>query len=312
MGHQNSFFGLQSGLGNRTGYANSFFGNNAGILNDSGYINTAIGFFSTFGAGDLTNATAVGAFARVDQDNSLVLGSIAGVNAAGASTKVGIGITAPTATLTVVSTSTSATDNTARFQASNIGPNQSHIHYGTNGDWYIRSAAAAGKVILQDTGGNVGIGTGSPDATLTVNGGADKPGGGSWAVYSDERLKSIKGRFTPGLMAVMQLQPVRYKYRHNNALGITLSGEQIGFGAQAVQKIIPEAVITNAKGYLLINNDPILWAMLNAIKEQQQEIEEQQRTAQQQQEQLKEQQSEIESLKKLVCLDHPTAKVCRK
>jgi hypothetical protein len=40
-----------------------------------------------------------------------------------------------------------------------------------------------------------------------------------------------------------------------------------------VQRIIPEAVTKDDKGYLLINNDPILWTMLNAIKEQQKEIE---------------------------------------
>ena len=40
-----------------------------------------------------------------------------------------------------------------------------------------------------------------------------------------------------------------------------------------MQKIIPEAVTENDKGYLLVNNDPILWTMLNAIKEQQQTIE---------------------------------------
>jgi prefoldin subunit 5 len=31
-------------------------------------------------------------------------------------------------------------------------------------------------------------------------------------------------------------------------------------------------VTENSKGYLLVNNDPIIWAMLNAIKEQQREI----------------------------------------
>jgi hypothetical protein len=49
--------------------------------------------------------------------------------------------------------------------------------------------------------------------------------------------------------------------------------EHIGFGAQAVLKVIPEAVTTNENGYLQVNNDPILWSMLNAIKEQQKEIE---------------------------------------
>ncbi|PYS87037.1 MAG: hypothetical protein DMF70_01290 [Acidobacteria bacterium] len=122
--------------------------------------------------------------------------------------------------------------------------------------------------------GNVGLGTDSPDHTLTVNGNADKVGGGSWDTFSDERLKNIKGRFTPGLKALMQLQPLRYEYKPDNALGLKSSREQIGFGAQAVQKIIPEAVSTNDRGYLLVNNDPILWTMLNAIKEQQKAIEE--------------------------------------
>src|SRR3989442_13021592 len=98
------------------------------------------------------------------------------------------------------------------------------------------------------------------------------PGGRSWDTFSDERLKNFKGRFTPGIKAVMQLQPVRYEYKPDNALGLKSSGEYIGFGAQAVQKIIPEAVSKNDKGYLLVNNDPILWTMLNAIKEQQQQL----------------------------------------
>ena len=71
----------------------------------------------------------------------------------------------------------------------------------------------------------------------------------------------------------MQLQPLRYEYRRNNALGINSEGDHIGFGAQAVQKIIPEAVVQNSNGYLMVNGDPILWTMLNAIKEQQKEIE---------------------------------------
>jgi hypothetical protein len=71
----------------------------------------------------------------------------------------------------------------------------------------------------------------------------------------------------------MQLQPIRYEYKNDNALGINSAGEHVGFGAQAVQKIIPEAVSSNANGYLMVNNDPIMWTMLNAIKEQQKQIE---------------------------------------
>jgi hypothetical protein len=126
---------------------------------------------------------------------------------------------------------------------------------------------------LQLDGGNVGIGTTSPDLKLSVSGDADKSvGGGSWQFFSDERLKNIKGGFNSGLKALMQLQPIRFQYKPDNALGLQSNLEQVGFGAQALQKVIPEAVTKNANGYLMVNNDPILWTMLNAIKEQQKEI----------------------------------------
>jgi hypothetical protein len=124
------------------------------------------------------------------------------------------------------------------------------------------------------SGGNVAIGTGTPDQKLTVFGDASKTvGGTSWAVFSDERLKNIKGKYTSGLKALMQLQPIRYEYRSDNPLGLASPSEQVGFGAQALQKVIPEAVTKSSQGYLMINSDPILWTMLNAIKEQQKEIE---------------------------------------
>ncbi|HEX3250637.1 MAG TPA: tail fiber domain-containing protein [Pyrinomonadaceae bacterium] len=139
-----------------------------------------------------------------------------------------------------------------------------------NGD--IAGAVSFTEFARFTNAGRLGIGTTAPDSPLTVNGNASKPGGGSWNVFSDRRLKNIKGKFNLGLTAVMQLQPLRYEYRSNNAMGITSSGEHIGFSAQDVQKVIPQAVTQNDSGYLLVNNDPIIWTMLNAIKEQQKEI----------------------------------------
>jgi hypothetical protein len=144
------------------------------------------------------------------------------------------------------------------------------------GHLFFNTRAAAGSLAERmriTSAGLVGIGTSAPTDTLSVNGTASKPGGGSWAVFSDERLKNIKGRFDSGLKAVMQLQPLRYEYKRNNALGLNSAGEHIGFGAHDLQKIIPEAVSTTSEGYLQVNNDPIIWTMLNAIKEQQKEIE---------------------------------------
>jgi len=118
----------------------------------------------------------------------------------------------------------------------------------------------------------VGINTTTPDSTLTVNGTADKPGGGSWDTFSDGRLKNVHGSFHSGLKQILQLNPIRYQYKEENPLDIHDSEEHIGLVAQEVEKVIPEAVRANNKGYLLVNNDPILWSMLNAIKEQQGEI----------------------------------------
>ena len=98
-----------------------------------------------------------------------------------------------------------------------------------------------------------------------MNGDASKSGGGSWQTFSDERLKKINSSYDSGLKAVMRLQPLRCEYEPKNAMGLNSAGERIGLGAHAVQQVIPEAVTKNAEGYLMVNNDPIIWTMLNGL-----------------------------------------------
>jgi hypothetical protein len=50
------------------------------------------------------------------------------------------------------------------------GQNISRANYGLTRDWYIRSGVTAGKVIIQDTGGYVGIGHTAPNYNLDVSG----------------------------------------------------------------------------------------------------------------------------------------------
>ncbi|MDQ4121903.1 MAG: hypothetical protein M3209_10710 [Acidobacteriota bacterium] len=125
-GHHNSFFGDGAGASNQYGTGNSYFGFSAGGGHSgsgntfigvgagdsvsSGNFNTAVGNSSlsqNFGSYNTTlgyqsgggisveNATAIGANAFVERNNSLVLGSINGVNSATADTNVGIGTTSP-------------------------------------------------------------------------------------------------------------------------------------------------------------------------------------------------------------------------
>ncbi len=123
------------------------------------------------------------------------------------------------------------------------------------------------KTLYVKSDGTVGIGTTSPQFLLHVNGSAGKPGGGSWSSASDARLKDIKGHFTRGLDTIDKLNPVYYSYKKDNPINLPSDEKYIGLIAQQVQKVIPEAVGEYEDGYLSVNNDPIIWTMLNAIKE---------------------------------------------
>jgi hypothetical protein len=271
---------------NTTGNGNTATGYSAAIpfdgSNVTGSNNTAVGSFTILSTGTLSYATAIGAGAMVTESNALVLGSYAGSPACGMlgcpNINVGIGTSAPGHLLDVAGFV--AFDSTGQNNGNGID-----LTFGVDAGEGISSSRTAGpnqygldlytdydRRISIEQHGNVGIGTTSPDNLLTVNGSADKPGGGSWGTYSDGRLKTVNGGFTPGLSQVMKIHPVHYRYKPDNAMGIRDTDEHIGVVAQDVQKVIPEAVTENSKGYLLVNNDPIIWTMLNAIKEQQREI----------------------------------------
>jgi hypothetical protein len=124
------------------------------------------------------------------------------------------------------------------------------------------------KITIQNSSGNVGIGaTSTGGYKLAVNGSAAKPGGGNWEVFSDIRLKEIKAPYEYGLSEISRLNPVYYDYKKDNALSLPSDRDFVGLVAQDVQGVIPDAVRKNDQGYLMLNNDPVIWAMLNAIKE---------------------------------------------
>ena len=128
--------------------------------------------------------------------------------------------------------------------------------------------------------------TANPGFDLVVNGTAAKTGGGSWSTLSDARLKIINGKYAKGLKEITSLRPVTFHYILNNPYQLDSETEQIGFIAQEVKEIFPEAVNTGQDGYLNFNMHPINIAIINAIKEQQEVIEKQQKTIEEQQEML--------------------------
>lgn len=84
-----------------TGSNNVAVGAGTGVANTTGGLLTLVGAGADVGAVGLNNATAIGANAQVDVNDAVVLGSVGSVNGATTSARVGIGTTAPAATLDV-------------------------------------------------------------------------------------------------------------------------------------------------------------------------------------------------------------------
>jgi len=135
---------------------------------------------------------------------------------------------------------------------------------------------ATASLILRPNGnveipnGNVGIGIApAGQLELSLDQGR-KPATGTWTTVSDERLKNIEGAYTKGLNEILQLQPITYHYKNvgeRKFADEVLNIQNVGFSAQEVKKIFPEAVGTDEDGYLNFNMHAILVAYVNAIKE---------------------------------------------
>jgi trimeric autotransporter adhesin len=158
-GSYNTASGRLALLGNTIGNYNTAVGVNSLIANTIGEYNTAIGSLSNVSVNNLTNATAIGANAYVSQSNSLILGSITGVNSAIASTNVGIGTTAPSAQLHTTSTVKFAglTANTtpARVVVSDIDGNIAYkdaATFGSTADGSETKVNAGANVTVSGTG----------------------------------------------------------------------------------------------------------------------------------------------------------------
>lgn len=114
-GNYNVALGQDALLHDSSGSYNVSVGHNSLPAITSGSYNVGIGYNTNGNAGTLTNTTTIGSHAFVTQSNSLILGSISGVNGATTNTNVGIGTTAPAARLHV-------TDSSVLFSALGIVP----------------------------------------------------------------------------------------------------------------------------------------------------------------------------------------------
>lgn len=101
---------------------------------------------------------------------------------------------------------------------------------------------------------------------LNSCGGIQSNASGTLSCTSDARLKDIHDDFSPGLAAVVAIEPKTYSWKKGTKMydgGALYSG----FIAQNVEKSVPEAVSTNAEGYKQLNTTTVLAVVVNALKE---------------------------------------------
>jgi hypothetical protein len=102
-----------------------------------------------------------------------------------------------------------------------------------------------GGIVASGTVGIGGIFT--PAFNLHVNGTAGKPGGGSWSVASDARLKRNIQPLRGVLDKLLQLRGVSFEYRDPGSI-YELPGERMGLIAQEVEPVFPDWVEAGPDG----------------------------------------------------------------
>jgi hypothetical protein len=123
-----------------------------------------------------------------------------------------------------------------------------------------------------DQNGNFGIGTNNPGQKLTVIGNICASGGVNCA--SDGRFKKDVTLVQGALASIMKLRGVTYYWKQAEFPDKQFPARrQLGFIAQEIEPYYPEMVTTDADGYKSVDYSRLTPVLVEALKEQQQQIE---------------------------------------
>ena len=310
-GSYNSFFGAEAGYSNN-GSFNAFFGQHSGFTISTGSKNTMLGYLTGAGLADITNATAIGNRAYVTQNNSLVLGSIAGVNGATDSINVGIGTTAPAALLHIAFPSSQVLIGDPGCGSGLFGgigfdttldctnyaflgsSTETMINVPSGGTIYFREGNSTnirikpGGILRVDNLGSAGSTSICRNASLEIS-----------TCSSSIRYKNNVANYRSGTEILDRLRPVTFNWKESGTL-------DIGLVAEEVEDIDPLLVTYNAAGQVEgVKYDRIGVVLVNVVKEQQAEIEGQD-------ERIKGLEAEIALLKAALCAEKPGLAFCKR
>ena len=145
------------------------------------------------------------------------------------------------------------------------------------------SSSTCGTLVAQ-------FGTGTYE--LVVYGSA-LASGGSW-VTSDKRFKSNIKKIDNALSLVRQIEGDTYEYKQDNEAGRVMpEGRSLGFVAQDLAKVLPDAVMKDEEGFLAVNYDAVIPLLVEAVKELDSQIQ----TAKDLQREISDLRSELNQLK---------------
>jgi hypothetical protein len=117
----------------------------------------------------------------------------------------------------------------------------------------------------------IGLGVSAPSYTLQVNGSV--AGVGAYNNLSDARYKTNITTLNHALDKVMAMRGVKYDWRIAEYPQLRFDAKpQLGFIAQEIKGVLPEAVSQDAQGNYSIAYSEVIPVLVEAVKDQQMEI----------------------------------------
>jgi hypothetical protein len=246
---------------NTSASSNSAFGVSALSTNTTGANNTALGYHALSLQTTAAQNTAVGlqaGYTTTTGNDNVYLGYYAGYLGTTAAQNVFIG----------------------RNAGYNLTTGTYNVYIGYNNQPSAVGVSHEGVI----ANGNI-TGKGTATCFIFFNSGGTYQGNNSadWSTTSDRRIKKNIVDSPKGLDEILKVTPKNFEYKSDEELQEEFPGAKENLPlnvlttsaiAQEVQEVFPESVVTRDNGMMTVDRGPVVWAMVNAIKELSAEIDE--------------------------------------